>query len=436
MAAEARPTATTGSGRAWLVVVLLFFFMFINYADKSVLGLAGPRIMADLALTNIQFGNVGSSFFFLFAISSVVFGFTANRMQSRWLLLGMGLAWAATQFPMAGTVGVGTLVTCRILLGASEGPGYPVALHAVYKWFPDSKRTVPTTVLVLGAGIGTAVSGQILPLIIERWSWHAAFLTVGIVGLVWSLAWLLLGREGPLDDGPQVAAQRGETVAYRHLLLNRTVLGVVLVSFVAYWGIAVGLVWGSLYMVKVVGLTLVEAGRVSTLPTLVSIVLGPAIAFASQRLVQRGVPSRLSRGAFGCAGVVLGAAGIAAMALVPGAVAKIACYTFAASIMFSIYTVGPPLLAEIAPLRQRAALLAINNAVYSSAGILAPSVMGLVLDAAPDAVTGYRNGYLILALLLLLGGVVGYLLINPARDAARLAALARRERVPSLSLAE
>jgi ACS family D-galactonate transporter-like MFS transporter len=337
---------------------------------------------------------------------------------------------------MAGTVGVGTLVTCRILLGASEGPGYPVAIHAVYKWFPDSKRTVPTNVLVLGAGIGTAVSGQILPLIIERWSWHAAFLSVGIVGLVWSLAWLLLGREGPLEDAPRQAGAVGETVAYRHLLLNRTVLGVFLVSFVAYWGIAVGLVWGSLYMVKVVGLTLVEAGRIATLPTLVSIVLGPAIAFASQRLVQRGVPSRLSRGAFGCAGVVLGAAGIAAMALVPGAVAKIACYTFAASIMFVIYTVGPPLLAEIAPARQRAALLAINNAGYSTAGILAPSIMGLVLDAAPDPATGYRNGYLILALLLLLGGVAGYLLINPARDAARLAALARREAVPSLSLAE
>lgn len=436
MDAEARPTLTTGSGRAWLVVVLLFFFMFINYADKSVLGLAGPRIMADLELTNVQFGNVGSSFFFLFAISSIIFGFTANRMQSRWLLLGMGLAWAATQFPMAGTVGVGTLVTCRILLGASEGPGYPVAIHAVYKWFPDSKRTVPTNVLVLGAGIGTAVSGQILPLIIERWSWHAAFLTVGIVGLVWSLAWLLLGREGPLEDERRQAGTVGETVAYRHLLLNRTVLGVFLVSFVAYWGIAVGLVWGSLYMVKVVGLTLVEAGRIATLPTLVSIVLGPAIAFASQRLVQHGVPSRLSRGAFGCAGVVLGAAGIAAMALVPGAVAKIACYTFAASIMFVIYTVGPPLLAEIAPARQRAALLAINNAGYSTAGILAPSIMGLVLDAAPDPATGYRNGYLILALLLLLGGVAGYLLINPARDAARLAALARREAVPSLSLAE
>ncbi|MEI9982739.1 MAG: MFS transporter [Aliidongia sp.] len=436
-AVEHSDGSARGAWRAWLVVVLLFFFMFINYADKSVLGLAGPRIMQDLQLTNAQFGYVNSSFFLLFALSSIIFGFTANRMSSRWLLLGMGLAWAATQFPMAGSAGIGTLVTCRILLGASEGPGYPVALHATYKWFADTKRTLPTNLLVLGAGIGTAAAGQILPFIIVRWSWHAAFLTVGLAGLAWSLAWLLFGREGKLEGATERGPAPTEAIAYRHLLLNRTVLGVFLVCFTAYWAIAVGLAWGTLYMVKVVGLSLIEAGRISTWPTLLSIVIGPLIAFASQRLAQRGVSSRLCRGAFGCAGVVLGAAGIAGMALVPDTNAKIACYTFAASIMFVIYTVGPPIIAEITPPRQRAAMLAINNAGYSTAGILAPSIMGWVLDAAPDAATGYRNGYLLLATLLVVSGVVGYLMINPARDAARLAARsARADALPRLSLAE
>jgi MFS family permease len=413
-------TAQSEPWRAWLVITLLFFFMFINYADKTVLGLAGPQIMQDLHLSNAQFGDIGSSFFFLFAISSVIFGFTANRMPSRWLLLGMGLIWAVTQFPMAGTVGVGTLVTCRILLGASEGPGYPVALHATYKWFDDARRTLPTTILVLGAGVGTAVAGLVLPHVIARWDWHAAFLTVGIIGLVWSLAWYLWGREGPIAEEAGAAGEGG-TIPYRRLLTSRSVLGVFLISFAAYWGIAVGLVWGALYMVKAVGLSLIEAGQVATLPTLVSIVLAPLIALFSQYLVLRGVPTRYSRGAFGCAGVILGALGIAGMAVLPGAATKIACYTFAASIMFVIYSVGPPIIAEITPTRQRAAMLAINNAIYSTAGILAPSVMGRVLDAAPDAVTGYRNGYLLLAALLAVCGGVGYLLIDPARDAARLA---------------
>jgi MFS transporter, ACS family, D-galactonate transporter len=445
--------------RAWVIVALLFFFQFINYADKSVLGLAKPGIMKDLHLTNTEFGDVGSSFFYLFAISSMIFGFTANRMQSRWLILGMGIAWAMTQFPMVGAASVGTLYACRIALGAAEGPGYPIALHATYKWFENTKRTLPTSLLVLGAGIGTAVAGQVLPLIIIHWDWHAAFLTVGLAGLVWSLAWLVLGREGSLHDEP--ASEASETgkrglfrmiadgfALYGPILATRTAIGVFLVSFAAYWSIAVGLVWGFGYMVEAVGLTQPQSGQVVTAPTLLSIVLAPLIAYISQHLIQNGVSSRYSRGAFGCVGVILGGLGFAGMALTSklffpvagfSISSSVVFFTFAASITYLIYTVGPPIIAEITPPRQRAAMLSIYNAFYSTAGILAPSVMGRVLDAAPgDVTTGYRNGYLLMALLLVAAGVVGLLLIDPARDVARLArARGRAEaEVPSFSPAE
>jgi hypothetical protein len=58
-----------------------------------------------------------------------------------------------------------------------------------------------------------------------------------------------------------------------------------------------------------------------------------------------------------------------------------------------------------------------------------------VLDGSADLATGFRNGYLLLATLLGVSGVVGFLMIDPARDAARLATLSESE-LPSLSLAE
>ena len=50
-------------------------------------------------------------------------------MQTRWVLLIMGLVWALTAFPMLGAVGFATTVGCRVALGAGEGPAFPVALH-------------------------------------------------------------------------------------------------------------------------------------------------------------------------------------------------------------------------------------------------------------------------------------------------------------------
>ena len=109
------------------MTALLFLFMLINFADKVVVGLAAQPIMAELNLTPEQFGLIGSSFFFLFAVSAVIVGFITNRVQTRHTLLVMAIVWSLVQFPMLGTVSLEVLIACRIILGAGEGPAAPVA---------------------------------------------------------------------------------------------------------------------------------------------------------------------------------------------------------------------------------------------------------------------------------------------------------------------
>jgi MFS family permease len=143
---------------AWKITFLLFLFMLVNFADKIVVGLAGVPIMTELKLEPQQFGLLGSSFFFLFSISAVVIGFIVNSVATRWVLLALALVWALAQFPMVGTVGLTTLLICRIVLGAGEGPAFSVAAHAIYKWFPDEKRTLPTAILSQGSAFGVIVA--------------------------------------------------------------------------------------------------------------------------------------------------------------------------------------------------------------------------------------------------------------------------------------
>jgi MFS transporter, ACS family, D-galactonate transporter len=160
----------TEQRKAWLIVGLLFLFMTLNFSDKAIVGLAGVPMMQEMGLTPRQFGLVGSSFFFLFSISAVIGGFVANRVQTRWLLLAMAAIWAATQLPMIGSIGFATLLACRITLGAAEGPAYPIALHSLYKWFPDRLRAVPTAVVAQGAGIGLALTLPALNWLIVQYS--------------------------------------------------------------------------------------------------------------------------------------------------------------------------------------------------------------------------------------------------------------------------
>src|ERR1700704_7159818 len=110
---------------AWGMTALIFLFMLINFPDKVVVGLAAQPIMAELKLSPEQFGLIGSSFFFLFAISAVVVGFITNRVQTRHTLLIMAIVWSLGQFPMLGTITFEMLIACRIVLGAGEGPAAP-----------------------------------------------------------------------------------------------------------------------------------------------------------------------------------------------------------------------------------------------------------------------------------------------------------------------
>ena len=211
MAAARRQQAGTQTPKgAWTITFLLFLFMLVNFADKIVVGLAAVPIMTELKLEPKEFGLLGSSFFFLFSIAAIIVGFIVNRVATRWVLLVLAVIWALAQFPMVGTVGLTTLLICRIILGAGEGPAFSVAAHAIYKWFPDEKRTLPTAILSQGSAFGVIVAVPALNWLIVNYSWHYAFGALGVVGLMWVVAWLILGREGPLVPAAAAGSVRGD----------------------------------------------------------------------------------------------------------------------------------------------------------------------------------------------------------------------------------
>jgi MFS transporter, ACS family, D-galactonate transporter len=405
---------------AWLIVALLFLFMVVNFADKAVIGIAAVPIMEDLQLSPRQFGLLGSSFFLLFAVSAIVTGFIVNRVQTRWALLVMGVVWALTQFPMIGTVGFATLMACRIALGAGEGPAYPVALHSTYKWFPNELRTLPTAIIAQGGGIGIMLALPLLNWVIVNYSWHWAFGVLGIAGLAWTAAWLMLGREGSLTAGAAAhATPTPGRIAYGQLLLSPTIIACWCASFGAQWGLSEALSWQGTFLIKGLGFAQGSIGLLGALPAGASVILVITAGWLSQRLLARGVSSRLARGIFGGASVALGGAALVLMPYLPGAAAKIALTTIGVALPSVIYVIGNAVVSEIAPVAQRGALLAIGTAVSTSAGLLAPYVMGSVIETAATPLDGFNTGFMICGVIMLAGGVIGMALIRPERETTR-----------------
>ena len=409
---------------AWTIVVLLFFFMLINFADKVVVGLAGVPIMKELDLTPRDFGLLNSSFFFLFSLSAVAVGFIVNYVQARWALLVMATIWAVSQFPMIGAVSLGALMTCRIVLGAGEGPAYPVAMHATYKWFPNELRTFPTALMSQGATVGVILAIPLLDEVIERFSWHWAFGLLGIAGLLWVIAWAIFGREGSIattvgrDGGARL-----DHVPYGKLLLNPTVLAGFAAGFGAYWGLSLLIGWFTPYLIKGLGYSQREASWITTIPWALTCVWVIAVGWVSQELVARGFSTRVARGIFAGACVALGGLCLILLPWLPGAALKVSMVVLGISLPSVIYVLDHAIVSEIAPVPQRAAMIAINNAVATSAGLIGPYVMGSVIQGAGmSAAEGYSRGFFICGIVAVVGGLIGMVFLRPETEFARFVA--------------
>ncbi|WP_144113413.1 MFS transporter [Paraburkholderia sp. BCC1886] len=433
---------------AWTVTWLLTVLALINFVDKIVLGLVAVPLSAELQLSPEKFGLIAGSFFWLFSTSTVLVGFVSNRVPTRWLLLAMGISWALLQIPQAIATSALGLLVCRVLLGAAEGPSFPVSVHALYKWFPDRKRNLPVAIINQGAAVGLLLAGLLIPLVSRHWGWRTNFLLLGAVGAAWSVLWLVFGREGPtVEENAKTAAtgSNGERrvpasaaasaaagaaarLPYRKILGDPSVLCVFALGFSAYWTLGLSLSWLPTYLEKGLGYNGVEAGRGFAIVVASATPVNLGLSWLSQRMLGRGASTRRAR----VHPICLSAVVAASIYLVPMLVdlaplSKVALLALACALPTLIFALAPALLAEIVPDVQRGALVAIHTAIASLGAALAPMVMGRIVQAYGSTSShAYELGYAINAVLLVAAALAALRWLHPARSQTTLERIGTR----------
>jgi MFS family permease len=420
---------TTGSGamrRAWTVTALLVVFMMVNFADKSVLGLAANPIRSTLRLSATQFGLANSAFFLLFSLAGAGVGLLADKIRPRWLLLLMALLWSVAQLPVVLGGGLAVLVGSRIVLGGAEGPAFPVAEHAALSWFPDRRRNLAGALVVVGTTLGVVVAAPSLTWVIDRHGWRTAFGVVAVAGVVWALLWLAFGSEnrraGTLggQQVPGTASEAGEfRIPYRRIMASRTWIGATAAYFGTYWVAALMLVWLPSYLESGLGYSSAATASIVALLWAVNATAMLGQAGLTGWLSRRGVPSRWARARVGGSTLLLGAVGSFALALSAKGPATVPLMLVAFGLCGTMAAVSVTSVAEIVPPASRGGALGLMSAFVTTAGLIAPTLVGRLVDA--QGKHGYQDAVLLSSAVLLLAGLAAVTLIDPARDAKRLA---------------
>ncbi|WHQ43498.1 MFS transporter [Alcaligenes faecalis] len=417
-------------GQRYVVVFLLFLFMVINFADKAIFGLVAVPLMEELAISPQQFGTIAGSFFFLFAISGIVVGFMSNTVSSRLLLVGLVIIWSIAQVPVAmGASTIAALMACRILLGIGEGPAYPLALHACYKWFPDQERTWPTAIVMQGGQVGMLLAGPLVGYLAISHGWRSVFWVTAAAGVLWLVVWAVLGKDGPISATAAPTIEAGKSFsssrsAYRHVLLNRSFIGNLLMYWVAYWCAALVFTWLPAYLQRGLGFSSDTAGWLFSLCIFVAIPIVSGGSYLSNRFLRQGYSSRVARSLVTVGFLLAGALCLLAAAyLNPGPTAGIVLIALGLSFPQVGFVLCSAISAQISPVEKRGSTLAITNSLSTTAGLVAPIVMGRLIQAEPG-IAGFHQGFALTALLLLAGAVLGVILVDPARTLSQIQAKA------------
>ena len=183
--------------------------------------------------------------------------------------------------------------------------------------------------------------------------------------------------------------------------------------------------WFTPFLIQGLGFTQKEASWITTLPWAASPFVVITSGWLSQQMLAQGVGTRWARGVFGAGCVALGGLALIAMPFVPGSAPKITMMVIGISVPAVIYVMGHAMVSEFTPVSQRGAMLAINNAIATSAGLFGPYVMGSVvqnaINAGATAADGYTHGFMICGIVALGCGLVGMLFLRPQHEAARFA---------------
>ncbi|MFI1167977.1 MFS transporter [Streptomyces sp. NPDC020801] len=264
--------------------------------------------------------------------------------------------------------------------------------------------------------------------VMDHHGWRSAFAVVAVAGLVWALLWVRLGGEGRYaraqDDassaraGAPTADGTGATVPrtpYRRILTTRTWIGASTAYFGAYWITAFALVWLPSYLREGLGYSTAASARVLMLVYGLNAVVVLGQAVLTGWLLRRGTASRWARGRVGGALLLMSAAACLALPSAPAGAATVVLLAVGFGAAGAMTSIAVTTVAQLTPADRRGGALGIMNAVVTTAGLIAPTLIGHLVDT--HGADGYQYAVLITGALLLLGGTAAVTLIDPDRDA-------------------
>ncbi|AOB29700.1 glucarate transporter [Bordetella sp. H567] len=300
----------------YLIMVMLFITVVINYLDRSNLSIAAPALKDEFGLDTVHEGLILSAFGWTYAAMQIPGGWLVDRVAPRLLYAIALILWSAATFFMGFASSFVALFVLRLAVGALEAPAYPINNRVVTTWFPERERATAIGFYTSGQFVGLAFLTPVLAWLQHRYGWHMVFITTGLLGIVWGVLWFLVYREprefrGANETEIELIRQGGGVVDLERRVTEKKApfawadLGLVM-SRRKLWGVYLGqfcltstlwffLTWFPTYLVKYRGMDFIKSGFLASVPFLAAFIGVLCSGVLSDWLIRRGASVGMAR---------------------------------------------------------------------------------------------------------------------------------------------
>lgn len=401
------------------VVVLASTALFINYVDRGNLATAATLIQQQLHLSATQLGLLLSAFYYTYVPAQPAVGWLSERIGAHRILAWGVAIWAIATLCTGLAGGFVSLLLLRLLLGIGESTGFPCVSKIVAVAVVPGKIGMANGMIAFAYLVGPAVGTLLGGMLMDAWGWRPVFVLFGALSLLWLLPWRGV-RIAPAVR-QEAASGAGASPAFGTILRQRGLWAAALGHFSTNYNWYFCLAWLPSYLIQSRGFSMKSMAGLLGFAYLINAATGLLGGWASDAWVRSGRSANVIYKLFMGGNHLLSIAAMIGMALLP-LNGSILCL-FVYEVVLGLSSPGVYAIPQImAGPSATGRWVGVQNCIGNIAGILAPWITGVLVDATHS----FDAAFLLASLVNVLGFVMWVFVLPPVAPLAWKPAAAAR----------
>jgi MFS family permease len=237
-----------------------------------------------LGLSRVQMSYIFSAFTLGCAAFEIPTAYWGEKIGTRKVLARIVAWWSAFTLGTAAAWSYGSLAIIRFLFGVGEAGAWPNVAKTFSHWIPAAERGRTQGIFFMGAHLAGGVTPLMVMALVPHVGWRGVFAVFGMLGYVWTVAWLRWFRDDPalhpevgkeelalIEAGRRPEQPHAPGVLWRALPRNRNLLALCAGYFANGYGFYFLITWLPTYLQQQRGFAQTELSFFAGLPLMLSV---------------------------------------------------------------------------------------------------------------------------------------------------------------------